>query len=124
VVDWNNLLAGAAGLVPAPAPPDAPEITVAEFLRDGVGAKAQVVDVREPDEWAAGHMPGSVLIPMGEVGSRLGELDRERPVVTVCRSGRRSLFSAAELLEAGLRDVRSLAGGMIAWVEAGQPVEY
>lgn len=99
-------------------------MTVAEFLLNGAGADVQIVDVREPEEWAAGRIPGSVLIPMGEVGGRLHELDRGRPVVTVCRSGRRSLYSADELLAAGFRDVQSLAGGMIAWVEAGQPVEY
>lgn len=99
----------------------AQEITVAEFLRDGAGA--QIVDVRELEEWAVGHLPGSMLMPMGEVAFRLGELDPTRPVVTVCRSGQRSLYSADELLAAGFSDVKSLAGGLIAWVEAGQPVE-
>lgn len=100
-----------------------PEITVAEFLRDHGGRSAQVVDVREQEEWAAGHMPGSVHVPLGEVAMRLGELDRARPVITVCRSGQRSLYSAAELLQSGFTDVRSLSGGLIAWVEAGQPLE-
>jgi rhodanese-related sulfurtransferase len=106
-----------------PALPDVPEITVAEFLRDVAGTDVQVVDVREQEEWAAGRIPGSVLIPMGDVSSRLHELDPDRPVVTVCRSGRRSLFSAEDLLNAGFPDVKSLAGGVIAWVEAGQPLE-
>ena len=117
-----NRLLGNLG-APNPAP-NAPEITVAEFLRGDAGRGAQIVDVRERDEWAGGHMPGSVLIPLGEVGSRRHELDPNRPVVTVCRSGRRSLHAAEELLAAGFRDVRSLAGGMIAWVEAGQKVEF
>lgn len=99
-----------------------PEVTVEAFLR-GAEAAPQVVDVREQDEWAEGRIPGSVFMPLGEVGARLGELDPRRPVVTVCRSGRRSLYAAAEMLAAGFRDVRSLAGGMIAWAEAGQPVE-
>lgn len=101
----------------------APEITVAEYLRDVAGTGVQVVDVRESDEWCEGHIPGSVLIPMGEVAFRLRELDPSRPVITVCRSGRRSLYSAEELLAAGFRDVKSLAGGVIAWAEAGQPLE-
>ena len=124
MVEWNKVVANVARFAPAPVLPDAPEVTVEEFLRENVGAVAQIVDVRERDEWDAGRMPGSVLIPMGEVASRMGELDPRRPVVTVCRSGRRSLYSADELLGAGFRDVKSLAGGMIAWVEAGQPVEY
>jgi rhodanese-related sulfurtransferase len=103
--------------------PEAPEITVADYLRNVAGTGAQVVDVREPDEWDEGHIPGSLLMPMGEVASRLGELDPRRPVITVCRSGRRSLYSAEELLAAGFSDVKSLAGGVIAWAEAGQPLE-
>ncbi len=94
---------------------------MAEYVRDGAGA--QIVDVREPEEWVDGHIPGSTLMPMGEVAFRLGELNPTRPVVTVCRSGQRSLYSADELLAAGFSDVKSLAGGLIAWVDAGQPVE-
>jgi rhodanese-related sulfurtransferase len=103
--------------------PGAPEITVEEYLRQAAGSSAQVVDVREPEEWALGHMPESVLIPMDDLAARMRELDPAQPVVTVCRSGRRSLISAAQLLASGFSDVKSLAGGMIAWVEAGQPVE-
>lgn len=101
----------------------APEITVADYLRGHAGAGAQIVDVREPDEWAEGHLPRSVLMPMAEVPRRMGELDPNRPVITVCRSGRRSLISAEQLIAAGFTDVNSLAGGIIAWAEAGQPVE-
>lgn len=106
-------------------PPDTPEITAPELRREleRVGAAMQLVDVREPEEWNAGHLPGSVLIPMRELGGRRDELDRSRPIITVCRSGRRSLYSAEELLAAGFPDVRSLAGGVIAWVEAGGRLE-
>lgn len=106
-------------------PPAAPEITAPELRREleRVGGAMQLVDVREPEEWTAGHLPGSVLIPMGELGGRRDELDRSRPIITVCRSGRRSLYSAEELLAAGFPDVRSLAGGVIAWVEAGGRLE-
>lgn len=116
----GSLLGGALG---QPSLPDVPEITVAEFLRETAGTGVQVVDVREQEEWAAGRMPGSVLMPMGEVAARMRELDPDAPVVTVCRSGRRSLYSAEELIGAGFRDVKSLAGGLIAWVEAGRPLE-
>jgi rhodanese-related sulfurtransferase len=116
----GKMLGGAIGV---PALPDVPEISVEAFLREAAGTAVQVVDVREPEEWAAGRMPGSVLMPMGEVAARMRELDPNTPVVTVCRSGRRSLYSAEELINAGFRDVKSLAGGLIAWVEAGQPLE-
>ena len=103
--------------------PVAPETTVAELVANLAARPVQVVDVREPDEWATGAIPGSVLMPMGEVWARHHELDTSIPVVTVCHSGVRSLFSAAELLAAGFTDVRSLAGGMVAWFEAGQDLE-
>ena len=100
-----------------------PETTVDELVSNLESQPVQVVDVREPEEWISGVIPGSVRMPMGEVGERHHELDPAIPVVTVCHSGVRSLFSADELIAAGFRDVRSLSGGMVAWVEAGQPVE-
>ncbi|MCE3276381.1 MAG: putative metallo-hydrolase [Propionibacteriaceae bacterium] len=104
--------------VPGPA-----EVRVEQFLREWDPGETQLVDVREPDEWAEGHAPGAALIPLGELAARQGELDPARPVVTICRSGRRSLDAAEILLGAGFRDARSLAGGMIAWRDAGLPVE-
>ena len=101
----------------------APETTVDELVRNLTTSRVQVVDVREPEEWISGYIPGSVLMPMAEVRQRQRELDPALPVVTVCHSGVRSLFSAEELIAAGFTDVLSLSGGMIAWVEAGQPVE-
>jgi hydroxyacylglutathione hydrolase len=102
--------------------PRAEEIDVAELLRVARDRPLQIVDVREPEEWAEGRIPGSIHLPMGELAARLGELDPETPVVTVCRIGVRSLISADDLLLAGFPDVRSLAGGIVAWEEAGQPL--
>lgn len=103
--------------------PTVPEIDVTEFARTRVTNKnVQVVDVREPNEWTAGHLADSTLIPLGELGSRLRELDPARPVVVVCRSGSRSATATDLLLRAGFRDVKNLTGGMIAWTQAGYPV--
>jgi rhodanese-related sulfurtransferase len=99
------------------------ETTVAELARDLTVKPVQVLDVREPDEWSEGHIPGSILMPMGDVATRRHELDPAIPVVTLCRVGARSLYSAAELLAAGFPSVKSLAGGLNAWIAAGQPVE-
>ncbi|MBW3634755.1 MAG: rhodanese-like domain-containing protein, partial [Chloroflexi bacterium] len=110
---WNSASRG----------PVAPETTVDELVSNLATRSVQVVDVREPEEWVSGYIQGSVLMPMGEVQQRHRELDPALPVVTVCHSGVRSLFSAEELIAAGFADVRSLSGGMVAWVEAGQPVE-
>ncbi|GIW07246.1 MAG: sulfurtransferase [Dehalococcoidia bacterium] len=85
-------------------------------------AGAQIVDVREPDEWQEGHIPGATLIPLGELARRAGELDRSKEVIAVCRSGRRSVTAARLLEQAGFPAVSSLAGGMLAWTTAGLPV--
>jgi rhodanese-related sulfurtransferase len=82
-----------------------------------------VIDVREQDEWDAGHMAEATLLPLGELEERRHELDRESPLVIVCRSGRRSLIAADYLRRLGFPEARSLAGGMIAWAGTGQPVE-
>lgn len=99
------------------------EITLTEFLRDWRGPEVRLVDVREPDEWEAGRMPGGVLIPLGELEARSGELNPAAPTVIVCRSGRRSLIAAEYLKAIGFDRPVSLAGGILAWAEAGHPVE-
>jgi len=83
-----------------------------------------VVDVREPDEYDGelGRIVGSRPIPLGQLARRASEIPAG-PVVAVCRSGARSARAAAELARAGRGDVGSLAGGMLAWNEAGLPVE-
>lgn len=78
----------------------------------------QVVDVRYPNEWDAGHIDGAVHIPVDYVYERFGELDAGRPVVTVCLSGTRSAEAAKDLAREGF-EVDSLEGGMRAWVGQG-----
>jgi rhodanese-related sulfurtransferase len=105
------------------AKPAVPEIDVATLAGDrAAGKDVQLVDVREPNEWAAGHMADAVLIPLGEITFRVRELDPARPVVVVCRSGNRSATATAFLLQSGFRDVKNLVGGMIAWAQAGHQV--
>jgi len=99
------------------------EVDVARLARDRPIPGVQVVDVREPDEWRGGHLSGAIHIPLGELVLRQSELDPERPVVTVCRSGTRSLKAVQLLTQAGFPTVTSLAGGMLAWQDAKQPVE-
>lgn len=82
---------------------------------------APVVDVREPHEYAAGHVPGARLVPLREVRARLAELKDRRTVYVICASGNRSLLAAQWMAGAGI-DVRSVAGGTGAWIRAGGPV--
>lgn len=81
----------------------------------------QLVDVREDSEWNAGHIDGAVHISEDDIEDRLEELDRDRPVVTVCRAGTRSA-EAAEWLRGHGYDAQSLDGGMLAWKWAGLPI--
>lgn len=82
----------------------------------------QVVDCREQDEWDAAHVDGMTLIPLSVMGQRLAEIDRERPVIVVCHAGGRSLRAAQQLAAIGFTDVKSMHGGLLAWVEQGNPV--
>ena len=97
-------------------------VTVAEAaaLRDD---GAFVLDVREPAEWADGHIPGATLIPLGALASRLDELERDQRIVVVCRSGNRSAEGRDILLGAGFAAVTSLEGGFTDWARAGMPIE-
>jgi sulfur dioxygenase len=81
------------------------------------GEGLQIVDVREADEFAGalGHIAGARLLPLGELERRAGELSKDRPVVTVCRSGARSAQAASILRKLGFEKVANLAGGMLRW---------
>jgi rhodanese-related sulfurtransferase len=85
-------------------------------------AGAWLLDVRTPEEWDTGHIPGSKLIPLADLPTRLAEVPRGREVVVVCRSGRRSKEAAELLQKAGYQGAVSLAGGLQAWTAAGYPV--
>lgn len=89
--------------------------------------KILVVDVREPEEYAAGRIPGALNIPRGVLEFRLEQhpalYDREREIVLHCQGGGRSALAAATLQELGYRRVSSMAGGFGAWEAAGLPVE-
>ena len=82
---------------------------------------ATVIDVREPGEYVGGHVPGAVLMPMGQLPSRTTELDRNRTVYVICASGNRSGAMTDYLVHAGF-DALSVAGGTAAWATSGRPV--
>ncbi len=95
-------------------------VSVAETatLRD---AGAYIIDVREPSEWATGHIPGATLIPLGEIANRTNEVPRDRTVITVCHTGNRSAQARDILRQAGFTNVTSMTGGMTDWIAAGLP---
>jgi rhodanese-related sulfurtransferase len=108
----------------ASTPRDGPPLDVsvgeAARLRD---EGALVLDVREPGEWATGHVPGATLIPLGELASRTEELPPDRTIVVICRSGNRSAQGRDILIDAGFSPVTSVRGGITAWTDAGLPIE-
>ncbi len=106
--------------VRAAAKPYPAEISPAEGLakRD---QGAFILDVRQPEEWADYHVPGSTLIPLGELPARVNEVPRDREVVVVCRSGNRSQAGRDILLKVGFEQVTSLKGGLSQWKAAGYP---
>jgi rhodanese-related sulfurtransferase len=87
-----------------------------------VSADAYLIDVREDDEWLAGHAPGAFHLPMMELPDRLGEIPADRDVVIVCRSGHRSAEVVGYLIGRGMGNVRNLADGMLGWAAAGHPM--
>ena len=96
-----------------------PEITLEDFAaaqQDGT-----TVDVRERGEYAQGHVPGAVLVPMSQLASRLGELDRSSRIHVICASGNRSK-AMTDLLVAQGFDAVSIAGGTQAWIASGRAV--
>lgn len=97
-----------------------PEVDIDQLACAGAGAV--VVDVREPAEFGQHHVPGALLMPMGQLPSRMAELDRRAPVYVICATGNRSRAMTDVLRGAGF-DARSVAGGTQAWIRSGRPVE-
>lgn len=95
--------------------PHIPTVTAAE-IPDG----AYLLDVREPDEWSAGHAPGAHHVPMMEIPARLPEVPTDGTLVVVCRSGGRSGQVVAYLLGNGWDNVSNLDGGMHDWAATGR----
>ena len=91
---------------------------LAELLEQG----APLVDVREPDEYAAGRVSGGTLVPLATVPDRLDAFRTDGPTYVICRSGARSM-RACEFVAAQGREVVNVAGGTLAWVESGRPVD-
>ena len=98
-----------------------PEIS-AEELATRLETGAQVIDVREPDEWDEAHLAGSYLIPLGQVVDRLDEIATGPSVYVICRSGVRSANACEYLRVQGINAV-NVTGGILAWLDAELPVE-
>ena len=103
-----------------PPPPVVPEIDVDQLdaaRREG----APVIDVRQPDEYDAAHVPGAQLIPLAEVAARLREVPTDGTVYVICQTGSRSARATDFLRRRGV-DAKNVAGGTKAWIESGRTV--
>lgn len=101
-------------------PQTVPSVTVTE-VADELPGTTTLLDVREDDEWTAGHAPNALHIPLGELAARLGELPEDNAVFVVCRAGGRSARATAYLNANGW-DATNVEGGMQAWQAAGKPM--
>ncbi|MCC7206927.1 MAG: rhodanese-like domain-containing protein [Anaerolineae bacterium] len=113
--------AGQSGQAERPTRPQAVQPRQAQALIDA-DQPPFLLDVRERHEFAAGHIPGAQLIPLGELEKRLNELPTDQPILCICRSGSRSGAAANLLARRGLQTI-NLTGGMIGWAGAGLPVK-
>jgi len=82
-----------------------------------------VLDVRSPEEYASGHVPGAVNIPYDQIASRIAEVPKDKDVVLYCKSGRRAGIAAEVLAGQGYERLQHLEGDIVAWVDKGRPVE-
>ena len=100
---------------------DIPEIDVAE-LASRRAEGAALIDVREVDEFAEAHVPGALLIPLGEVVERVDEIPTDQTVYVICARGARSAKAVAHYRAQGI-DAVNVAGGTLAWIDAGHPTD-
>ena len=101
---------------------DVPEVTVDEVESRPDGTV--LLDVREPHEYAAGHIAGAINLPQADLATRLEELPRDRKLLVVCQAGMRSRRAAQFLSQVGFDDIASVRGGTGEWISSGRPIAY
>ena len=118
------IAAGLPGLALAAEPALVPISQEALLERQQKGDDATyVLDVRSPEEYASGHVPGAVNIPYDQIAARMAEVPKDKDVVLYCKSGRRAGIAAEVLAGQGYTRLQHLEGDIVAWVEKGRPVE-
>jgi adenylyltransferase/sulfurtransferase len=90
-------------------------------LRLEGGEELEIIDVREPYEWQLGHIPGARLVPLDRIAEEIPRLDKRRETILYCKVGVRSMYAARQLADAGVSDVRNLAGGILRWIDEVDP---
>lgn len=85
------------------------------------GEELEIIDVREPYEWQIGHIPGARLVPLDRIAAEIPRLDKRRETILYCKVGVRSMYAAQQLADAGVSEVRNLAGGILRWIDEVDP---
>jgi sulfur-carrier protein adenylyltransferase/sulfurtransferase len=85
------------------------------------GEELEIIDVREPYEWQIGHIPGARLVPLDRIAAEIPRLDKRRETILYCKVGVRSMYAARQLADAGVSEVRNLAGGILRWIDEVDP---
>lgn len=136
---WLLLLMMLSGLIACTSRPESssstPGTTVMASLKLGANVSVEearavyrdpgvtIVDVREKEEYNAGHIPGALLIPLSELAQRVKDVPRDTEVILVCRSGNRSQQAYDSLKQQGFTNIHNMVGGMLAWQAAGYEIE-
>jgi rhodanese-related sulfurtransferase len=111
-----------ATMLPTASSAQAPAVTLEQARAEHEGARALLVDIREPEEHATGVVAGAQLLPMRQLGRRLAELPRDRPVLLICNTQNRSRATYDALRERGYTNLRYVSGGMSEWGRRGWPL--
>jgi adenylyltransferase/sulfurtransferase len=120
LIDYEAFCGGATTTEPATnSVSEIQPSQLAERLESG--EELEIIDVREPYEWAIGHIPGARLIPLDRIAAEIPRLDKRRETILYCKVGVRSMFAARQLADAGVSDVRNLAGGILRWIDEVDP---
>lgn len=85
------------------------------------GEELEIIDVREPYEWQIGHIPGARLVPLDRIAAEIPRLDKKRETILYCKVGARSRYAAQQLADAGVAEVKNLAGGLLRWIDEVDP---
>jgi molybdopterin/thiamine biosynthesis adenylyltransferase/rhodanese-related sulfurtransferase len=118
LIDYDQFCGIPAGPEVAPVGEIQPS-RLAERLAGG--EQLEIIDVREPYEWQIGHIPGARLVPLDRLAAEIPRLDKSRETILYCKVGARSMYAAQQLADAGVAEVRNLAGGILRWIDEVDP---
>ncbi|HMG00153.1 MAG TPA: molybdopterin-synthase adenylyltransferase MoeB [Gemmatimonadaceae bacterium] len=119
LIDYDEFCGGIASSEEGNAIREIQPSQLAQRLDEG--EELEIIDVRQPYEWQLGHIPGARLVPLDRIADEIPRLDKRRETILYCKVGVRSMYAAHQLADAGVSDVRNLAGGILRWIDEVDP---